>query len=106
MKQNLTITAIALVLASSISLAANKTANMPSPTPEMRQKMAKQHEKMAACLRSDKPISECRQEMMRGCKDIMGPQGCPMMGGMGMGRHNGMRHHGMMQPTPEATATE
>lgn len=64
-------------------------------TPEQRQNMASTHEKMAACLRSDKPMSECRTEMRKNCQDMMGKDGCPMgeMGGM-MG---GGMHHGGMQ---------
>ena len=73
---------------------ASKPAGAKSPpevTTEQRQKMAGLHEKMATCLRSDRPMSECRQEMMKGCKDTMGKDGCPMMGGkMGHGMHQHM----------------
>jgi len=37
----------------------------PAPTREMREKMAATHEKMAACLRSERPIKECHEEMMK-----------------------------------------
>jgi hypothetical protein len=37
----------------------------PPPTKEQREKMAEAHEKMAACLRSDKAIEECHAEMMK-----------------------------------------
>ena len=37
----------------------------PPPTKEQREKMAEAHEKMAACLRSDRPIQECHDEMMK-----------------------------------------
>ena len=47
--------------------------------------MAKNHETMAACLRSDKAIGECHDEMMKNCKDT---DTCPMKGHMG-------KHHGM-----------
>ena len=68
-------------------------AKLPAPmSAEARQKMAGLHEKMASCLRSDRPMPECRDEMMSGCKETMGKEGCPMMGGRG-GR--GMRR-GMM----------
>jgi hypothetical protein len=57
-------------------------------TKEQRETMAKNHETMAACLRSDKPVSECHDEMMKHCTDA---DACPMMmGGKGM-------HRGMMQ---------
>jgi hypothetical protein len=31
----------------------------------MREQMAKAHDAMAACLRSDRPIDECHSEMMK-----------------------------------------
>lgn len=63
---------------------------MKELTKEQRSKMADMHEKMAACLRSDKAMSECHKEMMDACKAV--GEACPMghMGGM----HNkGMMHH-------------
>lgn len=66
-------------------------------TPQQRQNMAAIHEKMAACLRSDKPIDECRTEMQENCQEMAG--GCPMAG---MGRM-GMMHGGT---TGETAANE
>jgi hypothetical protein len=54
---------------------------MPNMTTEQRQKMADAHEKMAACLRSDKDLKECHEAMMKSCQDTMGKD-CPMGGGM------------------------
>ncbi len=70
-------------------------------TKEDRQKMAEIHTKMATCLKSDKPMSDCQSEMMKSCKDMMGKSGCPMMDGMGQmkGMMNGqgmMMGHSMM----------
>jgi hypothetical protein len=65
---------------------------------EQRQKMAGLHEKMAVCLRSDRPLPECREEMMKGCKEGMGGESCPMMGGKG---HHGMHHSMMDGQSPE-----
>lgn len=48
---------------------------------EKREKMAETHEKMATCLKSDKKMSECHQEMRNQCKSMMGEKGCPMMEG-------------------------
>jgi hypothetical protein len=62
----------------------------PDMTTEQRQKMAEAHEKMATCLRSDRPLPDCRDEMMKSCQTTMGGS-CPMMGGM-MGS--------MKQPSP------
>jgi hypothetical protein len=52
----------------------------PEPSKEMRAKMASLHERMAACLRSDKSFVECRSEMMKSCQELLGEHGCPMMG--------------------------
>ena len=83
-------TVLALAAMSVIGAAAlAATQSPPAPatmTKETREKMAVLHEQMAACLRSDKSLSDCRAEMMKGCKESMGDQGCPM--GMGMGKHS------------------
>ena len=65
----------------------------PGPTAEQRQQMADAHEKMAACLRSDQPVKECHQELMKSCKDKMGENGCSMGGGR---RGGGMKQRKMM----------
>ena len=63
-------------------------------TTEQRQKMGDAHEKMAACLRSDRPLAACHDEMMKSCQETMGTGTCPMMGTTGH-----MKHHGrMMEP--------
>lgn len=64
-------------------------AKAPQVTPEQRSKMADLHEKMAACLRSDRPLAECHDEIMKTCQETMGASNCPMMGAMGP-----MKHHG------------
>jgi hypothetical protein len=48
---------------------------------ENRRKMAELHQKMSDCLKTEKPMSECHNEMMQGC-DMMGKNACPMMGPM------------------------
>lgn len=63
----------------------SKKMKMMTMTTEQRQKMATAHEAMAVCLKSERPMSDCHDEMMKGCKDVMGKDGCPMMGGKGMG---------------------
>ncbi len=72
-----------------VSVAAMATDMPPAggadPDKEMRGKMATVHEQMAACLRSDKSMSDCHGEMMKACQQLMGDHGCPMMG---MGKHN------------------
>lgn len=69
---------ITLIFAANFSFAADTNVSK-----EERQKMAEMHTKMAACLESDKPMSDCQSEMMKSCKEMMGKSGCPMMGEMG-----------------------
>jgi hypothetical protein len=59
-------------------------------TPEQRAKMADAHQAMATCLRSDRPLAECHDEMRKSCQDTMGAV-CPMMG---MGHPGPMKRPG------------
>ncbi|HAR43736.1 MAG TPA: hypothetical protein DCS07_14065 [Bdellovibrionales bacterium] len=89
----------AALMMSSVSFGGDKMGKMhPSPTPEMRQKMAEMHQKMSECLKSDKPVAECREQMMKDCP-AAGMEGCPMMGKGGMKgmKHKGMRHKKMTE---------
>ena len=52
------------------------------PSPEMRKQMADMHQMMADCLKSDKPMGECKQEMMKNCPMMKDGKACPMMGEM------------------------
>lgn len=79
-----------LIVAAAAVLAAEEPPAAP-PSKQMREQMAEVHEKMASCLRSDKSFADCRSEMQNNCKTMMGDQGCPMMGGMGMGMHDRMK---------------
>ena len=87
-----------LAMFGSFALGAESTSNpngakSKSPmTLEQRQKMAGFHEKMAICLRSDRAMQECREEMMNGCKETMGKSGCPMM----QEKMDPKMHHSMM----------
>ena len=87
---NLQVAAIVAILSTGGSLVL--AASPAPPSKEQREKMAQAHEKMAACLRSDRPVADCHQEMMQACHDTMGAQGCGMMMGQG-----GMRGRGMMR---------
>ena len=64
-----------------------------APTPEMRAAMTDAHQRMAECLRSNRPVDECRAELHKACSKACGSSHgkgeCPM-GGHGM--HDG--HHG------------
>jgi transcriptional antiterminator Rof (Rho-off) len=73
--------AIALTMGTGAAFAAEASqAAYPAPSKEAREKMATMHEQMATCLRSDKLIATCHEEMMKSCHDTMGDKGCPMMG--------------------------
>ena len=96
-----------LIALGSAVFAANPPTTTPSaPSKAMREKMAAVHEQMAACLRSDKSISECRAEMRQQCQEMMGAQGCTMMMGMGggmMGMGKGMQGGMMSNPPPSSS---
>jgi hypothetical protein len=86
------IAVLTLILNASAVFSAEPTSpTHPAMTKEQREKMATIHEQIAACLRSEKPISECHKEAMKSCQDMVGKEGCSMMGG-------GMHEH-MMQPS-------
>lgn len=75
-----------------------KTSPMAEITAEQRADMAASHEKMAACLRSDKSMEDCHKEMMKTCQSTMGKDACPMMGKMHGRMGKGMRHdYGKME---------
>ncbi len=78
----------ALLWSAGAALAADPgTSTRPPPSKEQREKMAEAHEKIAACLRSDKPIEECHAEMKQ--------------------MHDSMMHHhdhgNKDQPAPDST---
>ena len=101
------ISSVLLIAAGNAVIAADAPTNAPSQ--EMRAQMAAMHELMAACLRSDKSMSECRTEMMARCQSMMGSQGCRTAMGMGMGMGGGimgsgqdMHRHMMSSPPPNS----
>jgi hypothetical protein len=63
-------TILSATLIGGLSFAETKESNGPSK--EDRTKMAEAHEKMAACLKSDKPMKECREEMHEARGGMMG----------------------------------
>jgi len=84
-----TLVLMALSVIGAVAVAANPAPGASTaPTKATREKMAVLHEQMAACLRSDKPLADCHEQMRKGCQENLGDQGCPMMG-------MGKRSHGM-----------
>jgi hypothetical protein len=74
------------------ALAQDKVATstkVPQMTAEQRSKMAEAHEKLAACLRSDRPVSECHDEMMKSHDSGCCGGDCPMMHGKGKKHSHG-----------------
>ncbi len=51
---------------------------------EAREKMAVLHEQMAACLRSDKSLSQCHGEMLASCQAQLGSD-CTLAASLGHG---------------------
>jgi hypothetical protein len=97
------IASVLLIIGASAAFAVDPpSVDHGTPSKEMREKMAGLHEQMAACLRSDKPVADCRSQMMKGCEGIMGEKGCPMMGHGMMGSEPGKRNH-MTPHTPKDT---
>jgi hypothetical protein len=66
------IAAFALALASPSLAAEPEKPAAPAPSAEQRQKMAEAHQRMADCLKSDRPMSECKGEMMKSCEGMHG----------------------------------
>ena len=84
--------AIALLSAAGASLAAEpEHMDRPAPSKEMRATMASAHEQLAACLRSDRPMAECHEEMMKQ-HEMMHP-GHEEHEGMGQGDCEHWSHH-------------
>src|SRR5512138_2567947 len=90
------VTGLMLALVGSAFAADPAPTKTAEPSKQTREQMAKMHEEMAACLRSDKAVADCRTQMHEHCMATMGANGCPMMGaGMGAGMHR--------KPEPPAT---
>lgn len=98
-----TVFALSSIAAAQPSGGAKAAKDEAEVTAEQRSKMASVHEKMAACLRSTKPISECRDEMHGQCEESMGKDECPMMGDM-MG--HGKRHMREMMKSKRGDKTK
>ena len=101
------IASLLLMGSSSALFAADAPTAVPSK--EMRAQMAALHVQMAACLRSDKPMSECRTQMIQSCQSKMGSQGCRAAMGTGMGMGSGMMGrgqgmHGYMMSSPPSNS--
>ena len=85
---------IALLSLAGASLAAEPAhMDRPPPSKEMRATMASVHEQLAACLRSDRPMAECHEEMMK--QHEMMHHGHDEGMGMGDCEHSSPHEHAM-----------
>jgi hypothetical protein len=87
MKTTIATLMILAALAGTTVFGNEKSKKMMTMTTEQRQGMATAHDKMAACMRSDKEMSECHKEMKESCMDVMGKDGCWMMKDMDKMHH-------------------
>lgn len=95
---------LSLILASFVilpaqSFAETKSADDRQAKIKMHEQMAETHQKAAACLKTEKPMEECKAEMMKGCPMMKAGKKCPMMdimdGKNGMMGHEHMDMDGM-----------
>ncbi len=92
------VAAIVLLSASSALAADPAKAPPAAPSAAEREQMAAAHQKMAECLKSDRPMSECKSEMMKSAHRMHSDMGCPMMES---GHHGGMMKG---EPAPQPPA--
>jgi len=100
------ITAALLTFGSAATYAAAPAADSSEPSQQTREKIAVLHEQLAACLRSDRPVSECRSEMVTNCQAQIGSN-CATIAGVVHGTDNRHRMHpmGTAHPVGAAPAT-
>jgi len=116
MKRNTYIEAALLVVLSGIAWgqgavdsSKNDTVQNRGAMAKMHRQMADAHTKIADCLSSDRPISECQQQMTTMCSTMQGTMGNMhgMMGGNGMhGMMGGMTGCPMMNGTQAPASPE
>lgn len=93
---------VAIALAAGAAAAQETAPPAPgTPSADQRHAMAEIHQKMADCLDSERPINECRADMLTNCRTMMGPESCPKMMGLGHGMMGGRMGTGMMPSAPK-----
>jgi hypothetical protein len=94
---------VLLISGAGLAWAVEPPAAPKAPTKELRVQMAAMHEQMAACLRSDKPVVDCRNDMMKACQAFGLGQNCGMWGsGMGMHKRGPMSGSPATAPAAES----
>ena len=91
MRHRLVLAVASVLISNGPAFAADAAKPAPAdPSPEQRHQMAEIHQRMADCLNSERPMTECRSEMQKSCQEMMGMGGCSMMDGhMGSGMMQG-----------------
>jgi len=102
MRRRLVLAVASAMISGGAAFAAEPTNPAPTdPSPEQRHKMAEIHLRMADCLVSARPMTECRSEMQTSCSAMVGQGGCSTMnGGMMHGRGMGMNPGAPSKETP------
>ena len=90
-KAALSLLGSAVLIAGAASAADSPAAAAAPVDKAAREKMAAMHDQMAACLRSEKAVASCHEEMQRKCSEAFGAGGCPMEM---EGHHMARPHHG------------
>lgn len=85
--------AVSALLSSPVAMAEPKADGDRQSKIKMHEQMAETHRKAADCLKANKPMEECKSEMMKNCPMMKAGKKCPMkdmMGEADMSGHEGM----------------
>jgi hypothetical protein len=99
------VAAALLLLGAAATYADTPAADSRVPSQQTREKMAVLHEQLAACLRSDRPVNECRSEMVTNCQAQIGSN-CATIAGVIHGTDNRHRMHPLGAPAPATTPNQ
>jgi hypothetical protein len=91
-----------LLFGAAATYADTPTAESVDPSRQTREKMAVLHEQLAACLRTDKPVRDCRSEMLVNCQAQLGSD-CARFTGVVHGTDNRHRMHPLGTTAPATT---
>ena len=92
---------VLLISGAGAAWAVEPPATPNAPTKQMREQMASMHERMATCLRSDKAVVDCRNDMMKSCQALGPGKNCGMSGS-GLGLHKRSPMGGSLATPPAA----
>ncbi len=61
-------------------------------SPELKKDMADMYQKMADCMRTDKTLEQCQNDIAKDCPVVAKTGHCPLMEGIRPMMHNSMHH--------------